>query len=106
MPIIIGHNYKGDSGTIDATYQLCDTDNHALSRKLNSTVQVTDDDFKFDLNLQTKDFRMDQKEPNGISWEAWQKGMDRHWHQAPGVSVASFGIGFLRTTSLLLPGSN
>ncbi|KAF5560917.1 hypothetical protein FPHYL_6386 [Fusarium phyllophilum] len=102
----IGSRVSGSSGDINVIYTLCDEKDHSKYRKLDVNISVTDEAFSLGLNLDMKAMRMDQREENGIDYDIWAKGMAGLWTKAPNVSISAFGIGFLRTTNLLMPGKN
>ena len=91
-------------GHVDTLYRLCDPTNYENARKMDLKIGLNDEAFTLDLQLKTDQFRMDQKEDNDIDFETWQKGMHGLWTKAPQVSLSSIGLGFLRTTNLLMPG--
>ena len=95
---------KWKSGDVNTHYRLCDAHDFDKPRKLDSEIVIDDENFTLDLKLKTEDFRMDQSEGNEIDFETWEKGMKGLWTKAPKVSISAFGIGFLRTTNLLMPG--
>ncbi|KAM0425737.1 hypothetical protein ACHAPT_008985 [Fusarium lateritium] len=102
-----GPRISGGSGKIKGQWHLCHEVDYSKPRKLNTEMTLTDEAFNLEFKLNARDvFRFDQPEGNAIDWGAWHKGMVNLWHQAPDVSISSCGIGFLRTTNLLLPGKH
>jgi len=101
---------KAADGYINARYRLCREgleEQRHLPRKLKSKITINDKKLDLDLKLSElskEAFRMDQGKPNDIKFSAWEEGMAGLWTKAPDVNIASFSIGFLRTTNLLLPG--
>ena len=104
--LAVGKRVTGTQGYINALYRMCDSKKFNDPLKLNSDIAVSDDGFSLDLKLETQTFRMDQSEENGIDYGTWKKGMEKLWSQAPAASFSPFGIRFLRTTNLLMPGSH
>ncbi|KAJ5463801.1 hypothetical protein N7475_008745 [Penicillium sp. IBT 31633x] len=92
-----------DTGTVNANFRLCDPNNFDQPRHMETHITLDDETFGIDLQLNTSNFRMDQKEENGINYETWRKGMEGLWTSAPNVKISSIGLGFLRTTNILTP---
>ena len=101
----LGLDTKWDNGSLGLTYTLCNPEEkkHYEPRSLDCKIELNDEAFNLDLQLDPKSFRMDQSEPNQIKYDTWRKGMEDLWTKFPEVKISSVGLGFLRTTNLLTP---
>ena len=100
---VAGIETEWDSGTLALTYRLCDATNFDNPRYLDCNIELNDEAFKLNLQLDAKNFRMDQNEGNEIKYDTWKKGMEGLWTKFPPANISSVGLGFLRTTNLLTP---
>ena len=100
----------GDN-TVKLVYKLCDANDHSRKRVLPCNCTMNDE--AFDLNIQLKGdhfWRMDQ-EDKGDDWyeetvnqDTWDGAMSTLSGLNPNSEIKSIGLGFLRTTNLLMPG--